>query len=1119
MSDFETNLDKLYMDLQNTIQSYDNLDESAQITHQMLNDLVKIIDTNYQLSCDTLQKLSKLLYQNSSLFQKNIIEHNKKVNYLNKEYLQAITSHKENIEKQIFEKKQTITKAKENNYLKNDDLTLDINTFLASSEQNIELLKRESMDDIAKYSYQYSEAKYSYDEDAEAYNEETFQKLDEIYIKYKKSQAKFSSQINFAIKAYNNEVEKINNQLEENREKHAIEIKEFNDEKKELSISLNNKIKEVNKEHSQFINNSKEKYVEKQKELSSERQERKSNYLKSTQETNKQYIISTAENEDKYNEDKVNYNNKTNELIEQSNYDIYLSHKKEEDKLIKLYNTSEFTKNDIKKINKEFEKYYNSRKKELEVDLDTINTEYKKKLDAFELRKAKIDSDRHTAIKKYNETELKDNKYYQEMNNNADSFSTHEITLNELETNKIINKLKFENYIKQVDIEARYDECEAKYLKINEAYLTEKKNFSLEVESSYKLKELVSNMLKQKYEKEVMYLRITGALNIEKCRKLLEYNKRQLEINTEISNESFLQQEQKIKLQNEEKKAINECKAVINNIILDLSIMNINNDIASLGNEDAYFAKKSFKKFDFMREKEINSSLEKRFEYEIKNINHYTSTFTLLLSNVENILVSSLNYIYENIVKDYITFNLIYKLFSNIALLCFNFIHEAIDSYQASLLELIDETTRFEEQFKYESSFNSSIEHYVEETERINDLIKENNYRMDFVKEEIRLENKTIQNLIYGIKNDKSISKVDANKHIITLKKDLINKNKTLKNCNELNVRYNKELKELEKKHENEKKFINNAKIANMNTLLKFKEKIVETITAIKSGLDALFQETAKNEVTFENHRDLIEEKYVLYKEYFSESMPKIYSMINQYKESILKAHKRNAYTLNLSYNQSIKDLKLENIKSRRNQVQRFTQEHLSKVRDLNIAKNKENDTLHLYQTYNKRLDNQFAIENKIKKQMLLNNTQRLYKELSAINRNINDINNDYYEYINNVTNNYKTSKDKYFHDASATKDKYEQSLKNFKMQRDLDIKNIPNVVNNKTNAYSYDIKKLNEDIDQQISEEHELYNIKKKNSKIQIDSIMQNYNKNLLEIDKEQKLYIKKVKNQKKVA
>ena len=78
-------------------------------------------------------------------------------------------------------------------------------------------------------------------------------------------------------------------------------------------------------------------------------------------------------------------------------------------------------------------------------------------------------------------------------------------------------------------------------------------------------------------------------------------------------------------------------------------------------------------------------------------------------------------------------------------------------------------------------------------------------------------------------------------------------------------------------------------------------------------------------------------------------------------------------------------------------------------------------------------------------------------------------------------------------------------------------VKRIPDALKHKNLAAVLDLKDRNKDIDNSISEMHISYSQKKKKSKNQIDIILQNYNKNIAEIDKEQSKYIKKASNLRK--
>ncbi len=1118
MSDFETDLDKFNLSIQSIINSYDGLDTNSPITPSLIDSIREITESNYHLVCETLYRLNKVIDQNTNAFQNDLIIHNKNVNELNKEYQKKIARATQDIQAQIDSKKNSIKEEYVFNKNKNDDLMLDTETFINSSNLNIDMLRNDAKNDIAKYTYQYSEAKYTYAEDAESYNDDTFKKLAEVEATYKEDQKIFVGQIDTIANHYIERLKEIDKELDELRLKHTLDIRIVNEEKKKLSIELNDKIKQINNEHSNVSNKSKMQYQQTQMFLLKERQSKKNVYLKEAQDSNKEFITNAEKFINKFNEDKKLFNEKTNETLENNYYDLFLNHKEEEKKLHNFYkNNSSLEKNELKKIKHIHHKYYLDKKKQAQNEIKVLENEFNKKVLEFQINKAKNDAQRQAAIKKYNENELKDNKYYQEKNNQADQLSLHEISLDLFEVNKVINRLRHESNIKIFEFEAKADEIEAVYLKNNERLLTEKRKCQLEIQSSKKLKELVQDMLLKRYNKEIMHLRITGALHIERCRKLLEYNERQLDIYTKISNSVFDYSQKKIELQNDARRAINECKKDTNNIMLDLNIMSINNNISILGNSEQYESRKLFKEFSFKKEKAINTTLRKRFTYEIKDINHYTSTLLLIFSALENTIVSIVNLLLNNEKTELSNFEFITNFIRKIKAEIFAFTKITITNYKRVMIELIDQTIKFENEFKFEASFNSTNDHFNEETLRINNNINDTVRRIDDLKLEISKENKTIQSLLFGIKNDKSASKVDLSKQIQTLKKDISNKNKLLKGYNESIKRLTNDLRDLNQRHEDEIKVITTMQKNNTISLYKLHQIVIDLSENILQGLDEKFQQVNRIDLTFDNYKNELFEKYSTLKNYINSINIDIYKMIKEFKKETLKYHKADENTLNSAYSSSIKELAIENNKNLKNQNQRFVQELNSKNRDLNIAIKKENNTQHLYNTYNKRLDNQYALSNKETKSLLITNEIQLYREINAINQNILDIKNDYITYTTNLDTQYKFNRKNYFRDAELQKENYDVALREYIVQRDNDIKRLPDAVKSRILMSSFELKDRNKEVDLDKVQEIDEYSIKLKRSKAQIDSIMQNYNKSLVQIEKERKEYIKKVKKPKK--
>ena len=183
----------------------------------------------------------------------------------------------------------------------------------------------------------------------------------------------------------------------------------------------------------------------------------------------------------------------------------------------------------------------------------------------------------------------------------------------------------------------------------------------------------------------------------------------------------------------------------------------------------------------------------------------------------------------------------------------------------------------------------------------------------------------------------------------------------------------------------------------------------------------------------------------------------------------------------------------------------------------INISIKKENNTQHLYNTYNKRLDNQYALSNKETKALLITNEIKLYREINAINQNILDIKNDYITYTTNLDTQYKFNRKNYFRDAELQKENYDVALREYIVQRDNDIKRLPDAVKGRILMSSFELKDRNKEIDSEKVQEIDEYSMKLKRSKAQIDSIMQNYNKSLVQIEKERKEFIKKVTKPKK--
>ena len=1098
MKSFDECLIKFNNKVEEFIKEYKLLDDKAPFTLDIISEITKIFNDNYDSSINEVNTYEKRKNKLDESFNKILSDYYKQDKHRNNELKAKQSAIKKELDDKIKLSKMELNELKKQ-YEKNEYETLsDISFYVESSNQNIDMFEIEYKDNINRFAYQIGVAKSSYNSNIDTFNSQLELQLEKIKDEYDKNMANNNDNFNALVESYNLVIaEKI--QLIENKRKEYNAAKvELNNKKRQEYVLLNNQIKELSDEKNDKITGYKNTYSEAQAKDNAEKETNNSDYKSQNFKANKDFVQNINELDNKIRDIREKFEKYCQELNQNKYYSIYDLHV-EQEKLIKQFleseNNSNKVKREIKRINKVFyDRMIDEDKKtekiiknaEKEFLYNTKNEMYQKKL---------LDISRNTFFSKLTEKQTRDNKYYQEKSNGYEVVYNYNSSIANNVYNKHANKVLLESSIRNLKIEKEIDETDAKFQIQIETLNDVIKKYQLEIQIAKRLNELNNLFLTEKYNREVSFLTVSNLLKIEKCKVLDIYNINQYELNIKNSKNVLDYSKNKIRIQNEKYKALKQQDILIQNKQLEMIVSKTAFDEYSIN----YFADTDTdllnKEHSYTTSLNKSKLLKEKYVVELDEYQNVLQSYIIIHSNMVKAWNEIIDYIFDNIAE---TKNRIVKKFISTLQKEFReLLNNLNDTYKEIISNEIDNHLKFDNDFKYKEHFENHKKVLNSEL----DIIKRQKdsllYELEKYKQrndDLRLKLFTSQYETAKNKDEKKSKRTNERLYLKELKSNLIVINDLESKIDEL-VKENDEIEKKYSKQYNTIKAeqdIDNAPYQSYSeNVIKLHDEIKEFINKKESndGLDA--RGSYKKEIRFIS-TDLAEELF-----------NNTSSFSNKYQENYDASIKK----INDNYEADLESYKANNTSVYEKAKEKFAKNNQT---DLSILKSLINEKNEIEKNYDNTIRRNDITHKKEINEILLSkkqNTNQFYVELYAVGDNLSDIEADYEDFLRNHTNQYEITKQNIIDETIRLKQSYNESLKNYINNRKAIINHLPSAIKANEKDLRETYKQKNKELDLKSVQAKKDLNTRARLEKKNLNIIELNYNSALVKINAKERM------------
>jgi len=939
MADFSSSIKDLTEKLNNFIKEYEVIDDKDPLTMNLLKSFKKKIQHFNTSSSEYVTRLKK--------YKSNFDKSSKNKLDLNKAQVQSVNE-KLNITLDIIkskyadkndEIKKQIADAKDNLKNKINELDLDVEFFIAASNQKSDIYDDEYENNVKKYNYQIEVAQDSYDTSIKEFNDAYHKKYLELENNHYKT-----------IKRLESETQKINQTLQTKIGEYSHLLQRYlgnlrivNFETKEKnrqeSVALNKEIKTLIDERNLEIVNARNLYSTSLNNSSTEKEEKRQVYQTEGQKIQKEFVISISEQDEYsnnckkefdstiYNEEQNYYFNSLEETLKQNHVLEKLSKEitdeKEFRKKLKLNNKYSYFKKQ-------------EAKKECEKKLNVIECEYQQKAEEIRYNKTLLELNKNHNIKIINNKEQTDNKYYQELDSIYENNMNLAIKIANIKYNKKANTAKCESRIRLKNIEKESDVAEANLQKNIEGLNTEIAKLNAEIELNADLLEANYQYETSTFNNWKKNLNVSNTLEIEKCKILNNYNKRQYADNILISKAVLNHGKEKLDYENKKCIDVHDVTVDIEKEKLNKIMSNLNYKIKfnqQYQSEDELVQIRNSRYEGDVLKNDLSQS---RYKYEIKFINQIFSIFINLTKELESFSNAFFYEFFDNILvrPEYqrLINNFIKVFEKNIS----TYYEDLLNSFQEAINILVEERLKFDTANKFKPYYNDL-------EKQKNNEFKVLNTKKSAIEETIKSYTESLlgySNRVFNIKNQRELVKQKM-------------ASKDTKNKESLRIEYrnyNQKIKEFTSRFEEVSKLrdATNTELAVMN------EKIAQTtneydkrfqeintmqanastaydslINSIKKQINSILSQelSFKNIYEFDfsvltdNHiKKEIENRASLISTDNNIIFEKIYDVINQFRKTMIKTMQRDkellfkkfqndVYHINLKTNNLLEEL------------------------------------------------------------------------------------------------------------------------------------------------------------------------------------------------------------------
>ncbi len=1063
MSDFSSSLKLLTEKLNKFIKEYEVIEDKDPLNMNLLKSFKKKIQhfnnasseyivllKKYKLSFDKLNKI------NEEINKKEINEKNEKLNV-------ALEIIKSKYESKNSELKNNIKEAKIDLKNKINELDLDVNFFISSSNQKSAIYDDEYEQNIKKYNYQIETAQDTYNSNIKIFNDDYLEKLEIIEKEYEETIKKIDLETNKINDDLNSRISEYKNLLKrylKNLSSVNFEIKEKN---RLESVTLNKEIKDLIDERNFEIVKARDSYTSSLNDSSSAKEEKHQQYQSEGQKIQKDFVISISK-QDEYsnnykkeyeysiNEEKKNYYyNKLNETLKQNEAITNLNNEFQDEKSFKKR---------LKMKNKYYYLKYLEYKNETEKKLNYLEHNYQIQSEEIRFNKSLLELEKNHNIKVINNKEQTYNKYYQQLDSIYENDMNLSIKIANLKYNKRANTAKCASRIRLKSIEKESDVAEANLQKKIEGLNAEIAKLETEIKLHTDLKNSSFQYETLMFNNHKKNLNVSNTLEIEKCKILYNYNKRQFADNILISKSVLNHGKETLEIEN------NKC-VDIHDITIDIEKENLNYLISTLNykmkfNQQYQLEDENIQKRNTRYEIDVlkNSFSQTVYKNEIKLINQTYSIFINLVKELELFSNSFFIEFFNNVLVRPEYEKMISNFIKNFEVSISSYYENILNDFSNYINLIVENRLSFNELNKFKHYYNDL-------DKQKNEDLKILNNKKAAIEDTIKTYNESLANYsnrVFNLRNQRELirQKIESKdvKNKDSLKNDF--KNYTTK-INEFNKRFNEvsKLREdanLELKAINER--INKTNLdydARVDEIKSMQANSSSAFIYLNNSIKKYIQNIISQEMSFKNIYKF--DFSILTDNHINKEIIKRANLIENDNNIIFNHIYENINNFRLTMNKSMQKEKELLFSKFQNDIYHISLRTNNILQDLesemddknNTIKNKINNLENKKKNTIKNYDQKFLARNNshlheideinLNKQISLN---RFYDEFYSMVRNQDELNNIHTNMLKDLNNNYNSEKFKLNNKAVFDKKDVSNKLDQFIESKESLINHLP---------------------------------------------------------------------------
>lgn len=748
LEQFKTEYTKLISD-------FSVIDEQDPITSLKLNQLNAALDSWVEILLETFQGHKKYLEAFEEVNQSALKHYKQKIKALNTSLNKNIKNITLNHVDACQKLKHRIEVARQNSDYTIEQLEIEYNFFITTSEQNKNILAIDFEEAKKRYDYQRDEAKESYLEIVRKNNkslEIIKQALEEKHLEetalFEQDNLEVIDKLKKLIDLKTIELTSITTALEN-------EKNNMKERYRQESANLNDNVKKIAEEKNKMIDKARSQYNKAMNDATIEKENKKAVYQSKSQALLKEFVTKINVIDENTAKLKKEFDRQS-ERIKHEYYTLVFNKTRVfHQQLEQIYSSAassldKYTNHLIRYKNKQHNLEINLLKKENEVKLLELTRLNTMKVSSNKNDKNFLEIDKNYSIKSITDQEQFDNKYYQEKSSVYENDFNYTVKSANYRFAQQANILRCQSQIRTKLLERNYDGIEANYYKKIETIQNKINAYKLEIELTEAIKSLIQNYQEEAYQSHLHLEEVTSLLEIEKNKLLKEYNGSQYEFNTKniaLTKEYGLK---KIDLENQRAEKFKNLKITLENLLLE------KNSVST-----AYSIKKEElnERFSKLKTQLINSNdlkvTKEKYISRLKNndvhymnqlINSYNNFFDSFKRNFLNVIGITLKDVYP----DSLNHHYLETFINSFLKIFISFYQNSFACLTQEVISVIDKKMDFIYEFKYKSSLDSLKEEYLSNQAQIKET--KNN-----ILDKIDSYNKTIENFrqkIYTLIND-----------------------------------------------------------------------------------------------------------------------------------------------------------------------------------------------------------------------------------------------------------------------------------------------------------------------------------------------------------------------------